>query len=68
MITLHDSRKDHEMRTSNSIMDWMEARAALPSLLSDIAFGSGPVAASASRAAAALAMDRPVYPNRAAAR
>lgn len=56
------------MRTSNSIMDWMEARAALPSLLSDIAFGSGPVATSASRAAATLAMDRPVYPNRVAAR
>jgi hypothetical protein len=57
-----------KMRTTNSIMDWMDARASLPSLLSDIAFGSGPVAASASRAAAALAMERPTYPNRVAAR
>lgn len=56
------------MRHNYSVMDWMDARAALPSLLSDIAFGTRPVSTIAPHASAALAMDRPVYPNRAAAR
>lgn len=42
------------MRASPSMTDWLEARAALPGLLSEIAFGDAPPRPSIERAALAL--------------
>jgi hypothetical protein len=47
------------MAKPSSLSDYLEARTALPALMSDVAFGEGDTVAAAARASAALATRAP---------
>lgn len=63
-MVLYDFPRDVIMATNPSVTDWIEARASLPRLLSEVAFGDSPCREVAAKAAEALAVPAPAWRRR----